>query len=973
MADPEQKRRVEHTHETQHLSYGHFGTATYDHEYAHSWRFLRRDGGIGEQAQLQNEALPSEPASEFRLLHQQVVGPFDRSRTHNQFLLEPRQSQRPDRLYRQYPDLAFTAPILLDGNDRTVRRLAQPDPALRGQRLCYGRASGVDIHGQRLESAGVPIVASADGPAQAHVRISPIETDSLPADDRSVIQTLISVHNTSKNVLQHRLASAETILQICFSAHHAIVGIRKASSITLLRPLWRGRAQRRHLSHVHSSSVGLDNVLVLPISRTGGHPLAHFAFDHREERQLAVVDVHGVWSVWSVGGKGSSSARVLFQAHLKAPGRLLPYNLHMAKSTSSEDGWHRICWLGSLNAPENVLLACSRQSAAVYSVSGELLGAVDMRIGTKSAKYWILDVQPCVAYHDICFVLTSTRIMAMRLADGVFDTATNREPLTLMCSRDHFRGQQDLTLRMSVLELTDEAQDSPCTGRLPVTTTLVHFFSFSQRNKEITMHTLTITSEALGSPRTVSFSDPSSFPLPDMILKHHSPISDIIFRVASGDEHTLGEKTTGYEASVMLLARMEDGTIFEAVYKYTAPDSVGYHDREMGPCVLTKSTQRNRNVASSKYADSDDDMNEFIVQDSFEGAAERNSRRNTSSGGRESATAVQSQSRAWVDVLEGTAVERASADLADLLDRLRSQPSSDSENTGRTLLEKMPEAGVDDIEQASEAIVSWMDKSQSDTSVGRVGCIPDSTGTSSSVSLLEQYVNLAKKHVGSLPANIPDRVRVNTERLARTAASETFLASLTLHQKTAAEVKKPEDLESAGESTQDRKVVAETLFSGETTEHGNEEIAPLSHLRKYTTINKKALFAFSRQLVTEVVGHLPMDMDTDPADYSYKDAELALAMARNRLETDLDPQAKRHAEKVARYEKKRLERERRKAEDIAFQHAMMPNQVMSSQLPQAGSSQVGNGQVMNATQPERGAFGGRQKMPKAGKKRVAGF
>ena len=971
MADPERTRRVEHAHDTKHLSYGHYGTATYDHEATHSWRFLRHDVGSPKQTLRRDGALSLQPASCFRLLRSRVVKPFNPPQRNKRSDQERTQSKRPVHAYRQSPNLGFVLLDLVDGHAGTQDVLSDANIAIGGRVLSCGHVSRRNIRGHRLGSAETAITVSSDGAAQRNLWVSPVETYPVPIDDGSRIQTTLNISSTNSHGLQHSLASAEPILQTSFSRHQSMLGVRKASSITLLRPVWLGGSQGLQKPAVSNSSIRIEDALVLPISRTGGLSSADLAFNPRDERQLAVVDIHGVWSVWSLTDKGRHSTKVLCQARLTSSGRLMSYRSLQAKGLT-QDGWHRLCWLNNKNeSGEDLLLVCSRQVAAVFYASGEMLGEVDMRIGVKTAKDYILDIQPCASHSDICFVLTSMRIMVMRVADGVLNTEVHQEPLTMMCSWDHFRGQQDLTLRISVLEVPGKIENSLRTGSPPMNTTIVHFFIFSQRNKALTTHTLRITEEALGAARTVSCDGPSSFPLPEVLLKHQFPISDIACRVINSDENTSHRSIFRAGAYVTLLARAQDGTVLEAVYEYLERYDIESREPEERSCISIKRERPNRRFASSKYVDHDDDgddgVGDFIVEDLNQEDANHSSRRDLADE-KKVVSRVQNRIRAWVDILSSEEPDHVDTDPNTVLDVLSSIIAHKHGHPGSSLAEVMPAVGSDDVEDTSEALTSWINvTSRSETRTDEARLWSVSRSTRSPRSLLERYNCLVDNYVGSLPSDVSDRVRVDTERLSRAAALETFLASYTLHSNPHTELRQPTGPTTANNFQDEVKV------SVEATEPTQIEESPLSRLGKYTAVIKNASHVSNTEVVTEVLGHLPVDVHMDPSDYSYNDTELQLAMARNRLDTDLDPEAKRHAEKLARYEKKRLERERRQAEDVALQQGMKPNQVMSSQLHQAGSSQPGGSQVMFATQPERGIFGARQKMTKTGKKRVAGF
>ena len=970
MADPERKLRVEHVHETQHLSYGHFATANYDAQATHTWRFLRDDGERSVQTELREE-VASTSTSQFRLLHQRMIRSIDLPHNDGKPLLNWKRGKVFQEVSGHHPEVAL-ASLLLSGDD-DVSRVVDVFPqglALIGQRLSCSRAYGLDTRGHAQESRGTPITTSATGAAQEELWVSPIETDSVPLDDGSGSEAQIDIPVTSNTGLTHRFSSVEPILQISSSKSGGVLGVRKASMTTLLRPIWLGKSRRDTMTTGIQQSSSLsemrtDAILAIPASRTGGYPHAHLSFNPKDDRQLAIIDTHGIWSIWALSGKSSFGASVPFRAQLMSSGRLLASGSLTAKLDAPTDGWHRICWLHHEDESDGALLICSRHFAAVYDGSGGMLGTVDMRIGVRSAKYSVLDVQPCVTHPDLCFVLTSVQIMVMRLADDVFDTERRGEPLHLTCSWNHFRAAQDLTLRMSVLE-PNKGQGMKLTSEESKATTKIYFLVHSQRNDVAKLYTLTLVQLATGL--TTSLNDPSEFCLPEVILAHPCHVSDIAFSVAASNDRRPTDDDVRRGPMVTLLARMEDGAICESVYEYADVSTAEKPDQEVGYCLPYNAPRQARQVTSSKYVDDDDDMAGFVVEDSAQPFVVDIPLLDQGNDLRQSFKSASLRGHDWAGMLAGE-TEANRAELSDALVSLRLSVLEDINNAGRTLADTLPRAGIDDVEEASESIAKWInDSSELDPDADTAGLHTVSVIGNTAGSLLERYDDLIDRYVGSLPTDVPDRVRVNAERLSRRTALEGFLASYALQQRG---VQERQLLDERSDPKERRPAAADP--ADETVVESKKDDSPLSRLSRYTTINKTQAANLNKKVVTEVIGHLPKDITADPSDYSYEDTEMELAMARNQVDADLDPKAKRHEERLARFEKKRLERDRRNVEETALRQAMVPNQVMSSQLPQvAGMSQVAEGQ-MNATQPERGVFGGRQKISKPGKKRVAGF
>ena len=948
MADSERKRRVEHAHETQHLTYGHFGTATYETQGSRQWRFLRSDGNDTSNATLGGR---NTPTSWFRFLHQRVVRIGDEDSS---------QDTAPVRLSRQPPDITFASLAVLESNGATKTNSPKHVLPLTGHRLCFGTASRLNARGQPISSVGTPIIALATGDAHKDLRISPIDSMSVSVDDGSGFDADINIPATSDNGFQYQSPTPQRILQISFSSHHSLLGVRTATSTTLLRPLLsrsRGSALKdSECSGRPSPSLRIDHVMTIPSSRTGGHSHAHFAFSPKNERELALIDMRGVWSVWEVRGKSSSSARVLLQAHLRSSGRLLPPEF--GKRSDAEDGWHRICWLETRNGSADVLFVASRQHAAVFDTSGEYLGVVDMRIGVKAAKHGILDVQPCAAHPDICYVLTSSRLMIMRLALDVLDSERTREPLELICSWNHFRGPQDLSLGMSVMEM-DEDAGVHGKGRL-----WIHIFLLSGRSKGLTLYTVIMDTQE--NHLVASVQDPSALALADLILKAGASIADVALRVVSRNGRVAVDGVPGHEVLVTFLVRTRDNFVLEAVYEYRNPGCSS--DRVCPVKGPPHSSRRNHNVVSSRYADDEDDMGGFVVEDS-ENVPNRNHEDELAGKQVSVARPMPNQTRNWVDVLSSDSTYSASINIGEQLSALRSMLTENTDHHGKTLADMMSSAGVGDIVEASDEISSFLDKwlrGDSTVDEANTSLLPVTTNTSESV--LDVCNGLVDDYVSTYPAEVPDRLRVNTERLLRDIALEKLLASYVLHRKCHDGVEIPKDLHPEEVSDQ----IGEALDDNagpHTSARPHADDKPISRLSRYTTISPAVPRIFNEQAVTELLGHLPTDISTDPSRYSYKDTELELSEARNRLGTDSEADLRKS---TRRHDRKRLDRFRKTKDDVAVERAMPPNVIMSSQLPQAETSQGSGSQIISATQPERGAYGTRQRN-KPGKKRMAGF
>jgi RNA polymerase I-specific transcription-initiation factor len=294
--------------------------------------------------------------------------------------------------------------------------------------------------------------------------------------------------------------------------------------------------------------------------------------------------------------------------------------------------------------------------------------------------------------------------------------------------------------------------------------------------------------------------------------------------------------------------------------------------------------------------------------------------------------------------------------------------------------------------------------------------------------LSSTYDAFVAVHLTPFSPQIPDRVRVNKERLARKVSADLLLASTAILSRftvptdlidgdVLSKRATPQPALSASfpENSAPRIASGPTTTIPKTpTSATAEEDTLLTRLRNYTTISPTSSFSISTPTLTSILRHLPTSPFTDPHSYNYRATERTLAAEREEevaIAAGLaDPRARRRAEKA----RVRREEAKRRAIEEAVSRQRAPPMLLSSQVPvgnfghgvrEVQSSQVratvwdgdpgpshgqasGHGQEdesrrdmqmqMPSTQPERGVFGTRlvagpgQRRDK-GKKRAAGF
>src|SRR2546423_1047332 len=263
---------------------------------------------------------------------------------------------------------------------------------------------------------------------------------------------------------------------------------------------------------------------------------------------------------------------------------------------------------------------------------------------------------------------------------------------------------------------------------------------------------------------------------------------------------------------------------------------------------------------------------------------------------------------------------------------------------------------------------------------------------------IELYQSLVLHGLRPLPLEIPDRIRVNKERLARNVAADLALAGSAIRPVIRESVRHPGQENSYADSAHPAAMsstsrpdldLAHLAADSQTTPslpRTAEGYSASVRLRAYTTVSKNAVTSVAPASVMGILAHLPSDVETDPARYDWRATEAAITAEHEDSAETSDPRVRRRAEKLAQAKRKRIQSQTKIAEELVRQRA--PPAIGSSQivLPtrevQSSQAMVPESNVFGdlgaLTQPERGAFGtrlsgkGLGRMNK-GRKRAAGF
>ncbi|MCJ1379015.1 hypothetical protein MMC17_002114 [Xylographa soralifera] len=427
------------------LSYGHLGEATYDPN-SEKWYFRRVPGirhflqAIGDpvislQSPILNAPSSSTQAAASRAKH-------IRELTRSESSIAP---------------AAFLLPSLAQVSETVIDVTAATDP-ITSRLLAFGTAA--DIENKQSRRRRIDILAVVGGPAGEAIRILRVGKEQFSwLGNKGVTLSVPTIDTTEQGWW---VGNSTPIQQLCFSEEEGLPGgwlaVRYAGATSILRPLLHGQpvaAGSRHSNHAlwnnfRPSRLDTNQIVHLSIGKTGGAQHTDVAFNPRNQRQFAVLDVGGHWSVWNI--KGKYSKRNLWTVTPVSSRTSLAFE-DDPNPIETGDGWGRIVWADDTN----LLVVASRSNLFIYSIESKSERFSGPDLGLTDRSNWILDVQRSPLNPSHIFVLTSLCIFWLKVDSGRGQHARAQfSPLLeILLARRHFRSQEDRSLKM-VLHVQSE-------------------------------------------------------------------------------------------------------------------------------------------------------------------------------------------------------------------------------------------------------------------------------------------------------------------------------------------------------------------------------------------------------------------------------------------------------------------------------------------------------------------------------------
>lgn len=430
------------------LSYGQLGEATYDIE-SQEWHFTRRPDIAKRFHPVGDSIVTIKPSTEIASSHANLSAA---GRAHN--IKE---------LSGAYPELVPSVsllPELLQTSEAISNASSTHDPAV-SQLLAIGKAA--DLDNQRSGARTVPLAAIASGEAGEAVRLVRLSHDRLGWLGHGAIG--LKTPTLGGGDQGWWIGNGSPIQQLCFAETRGEpstwLAARYSGATTILRPLLRRLPVPATFldgpggSHkcFPPSRIDANPILSLSVEHTGTAPHADVSFNPSNERQFAIVDQRGHWSVWNI--EGQHKRRHLWTATAGPNGQIRAAdddNKDVKLDTTSDakqDGWGSILWAGDRNA----IVVSDRRTLAIYDLeaTSRRLAAPDLHINNDAD--WILDLKRSPLDGSHIFLVTSSRILCLHIreADQEEDVKDLKIGAEILFSIRHFRDQEDISLRLQLL------------------------------------------------------------------------------------------------------------------------------------------------------------------------------------------------------------------------------------------------------------------------------------------------------------------------------------------------------------------------------------------------------------------------------------------------------------------------------------------------------------------------------------------
>ncbi|KAH6614292.1 RNA polymerase I-specific transcription initiation factor RRN6-like protein [Boeremia exigua] len=841
------------------------------------------------------------------------------------------------------------------------------------------------------------IAAAPTGPSGSILRLVPLDQQRQGWEgDKSVWLTGPSFRIVDSGYWNEE---ATPIQQICFGhadSGNSFLAVRLLSKTVLFRPLYHRGRRAAPLSPYYDlppSLLSARPILSILPEQTGGAPHADVSFNPDYQFQFGIVDQHYQWSLWQIERRAK---REEYSVSRMVRGDIMPEH----NDTDDGDGWARIFWAGD----SNTLIVCNRRHLSVVGVKGETFEYLQAPIIIpQRSTDWILEIRRHPQHQDCFFVLTSTRLflIAVTTTSAAIDSTVGEAGASILLSRRHYRGGEDITLQASVQTL----EATTClfiTSRLNKLVQVYHFEDFPPHSAEPIIST---------DPVTLGFEPPTSAGITQL---HIQPL-EYGTKIVSKQQQLNAAAQSFFEKAVpfyQLTVVLADLSVYQTVLLSSQ------YDPAPEPLVWRRIVVAKHSIDARADID---EMGSFVEPNGPDWDAEPESKLEGQSlqlvkwSDQAPALATADCTTIYGALVRDDHVAGESITLEALTDQVQGLLRGDLVGLeSRHFMENLDSVLVSDVDEGSAKVDRLFadDGPQNTHSLRPIAStavlrLPETEHA----SISDLYDTILRDWIAPLPKEIPVPVRQAKERLARRIAAEVTLAGAQLtvkEEEHSAMVpgqslslpilpsNPPDLLPTPPQSSVPPSSPSLPEYPQPPTSD------PLSRLRKHLKINDDSATPpiIIAPSVSELLSH--WQPGTDPSIYDWEATERTL-----RPEM-LDEESQELRERERKKKERREKRQKREDELMraksqtttlpTFARPAIPRSspgptfggmAASSQVAMPASSQVssqvqgqgggfggfgGVNSMVPQSQVEPGRFGGRpDKKKKKGKSRVSGF
>lgn len=422
------------------MNYGHPGTATYDLE-TKEWLFAREytkkslkevqiRGGVK-----QSSSLPC--ITSVRFASPRIDTHTTSIQKHAKHLAHDFPQLAPG--FELLPELALLSTAIHNTTSKY-------DP-LVGDLMSFGSVTHEDRYDNPRRIAAVPV-----GEVGNILKLSFVNRERLTwGFDKSIHVEGPSLRDAE---CAYWNEAAAPIQQICFAQSEdrsSLLAVRLPCKTVFFRPLYHRNpraAQHSQFYDLPPSTIDPCPIFTLSVDDTDGYSHSDITFNPDYQLQFAVINQNSTWSVWDIDYRPKRGVYTVLRT---LQGSIRPLD---EANNPEDDGWAKILWVGDVNT----VVSCNRRVMCMISLQvGSFEYLPCPSLFSKRSTDWILDLRPHPRHTDRLFVLTTTHLLLMKVTTRAqaLDTSVGEAGIHVLASLRHYRGVEDITLRISVQKISE--------------------------------------------------------------------------------------------------------------------------------------------------------------------------------------------------------------------------------------------------------------------------------------------------------------------------------------------------------------------------------------------------------------------------------------------------------------------------------------------------------------------------------------